>query len=162
MVSAGSDLAARLTGNRRALDLGILLAGMAAFGVGHRFGLGDRLYLLPPQGISMNIKTLIKLEELALAVLSFYLFFTLDYAWWWFPLLFFVPDVSLAGYLFGPKAGAVIYNVVHHKALSILLYLAGSLTQSPALQLAGVMMFGHSSLDRVLGFELQQSISKGE
>src|SRR5215208_1351938 len=103
------------------------------------------------------MKTLFKLEELAFLVLSFYLFLALDYAWWWFPLLFFVPDVSLAGYLINPNAGALIYNVVHNKALSVLLYLTGSLTQLPALQLAGVMMFGHSSLDRALGFPLQQT-----
>lgn len=105
----------------------------------------------------MNLKTLIKLEELTLVALSFSLFLGLDYAWWWFPLLFFVPDVSLAGYLINKRAGAVIYNIIHHKALSVLLYLAGSFTQFPALQLAGVVMFGHSSLDRALGLEFQQT-----
>jgi Domain of unknown function (DUF4260) len=108
------------------------------------------------------MKTLIKLEELTLVALSFYLFLALDYAWWWFPLLFFVPDVSLAGYLINAKVGVRIYNVIHHKAISILLYLAGSLAQFPALQLAGIVMFGHSSLDRALGFELQQTVSKGK
>jgi len=57
--------------------------------------------------------------------------------------------------------GAITYNVVHHKALAIVLYLLGSVTQWPGLQLTGLVMFGHSSLDRVLGFELQQPISKG-
>jgi hypothetical protein len=101
------------------------------------------------------MKTLIKLEELSFLVLSFYLFLALDYAWWWFPLLFFVPDVSMIGYLINSKVGALAYNFIHHKALAILLYLFGSLTRLPVLQLAGLVMFGHSSLDRVLGFELQ-------
>jgi len=35
------------------------------------------------------------------------------------------------------------------------LYLLGSLALLPGLQLAGLVMFGHSSFDRVLGFELQ-------
>jgi hypothetical protein len=104
----------------------------------------------------MNTKTLIKLEELAFIVLSFYLFLTLDYAWWWFPLLFFLPDASMIGYLINSEVGTVTYNFIHHKALAILLYLFGSLTQLPVLQLAGLVMFGHSSLDRALGFELQQ------
>jgi hypothetical protein len=102
------------------------------------------------------MKTLMKLEEPAFVVLSFYLFLALDYAWWWFPLLFFVPDVSMIGYLINSKVGRVAYNFIHHKALAILLYLFGGLTQLPVLQLAGLVMFGHSSLDRVLGFELQQ------
>lgn len=105
----------------------------------------------------MNMKTLLRLEELALVFLSFYLFLGLDYAWWWFPVLFFVPDVSLFGYLINQKLGTTIYDFIHHKALAILLYLGGSLTQLPALQLAGVVMLGHSSFDRALGFDLQQT-----
>ena len=104
----------------------------------------------------MSMKTLIKLEELTLVLLSFYLFLALDYAWWWFPLLFFVPDVSMLGFLINPKVGGVTYNFIHHKALSVSLYLLGSLIQIPGLQLAGLVMFGHSSLDRFLGFGLQQ------
>lgn len=103
----------------------------------------------------MNMKTLVKLEELTLVALSFYLFLALDYNWWWFPLLFFVPDISLAGYIINMKAGALIYNLIHHKALAVLLYLGGSFSQLPALQLAGILMFAHSSLDRALGFGLQ-------
>jgi uncharacterized protein DUF4260 len=105
----------------------------------------------------MNTKTLIKLEELTLVLLAFYLFLTLDYAWWWFPLLFFIPDVSMIGYLINSQIGAVTYNFIHHKALAILLYLFGGFTQLPVLQLAGLVMLGHSSLDRALGFELQQT-----
>jgi hypothetical protein len=110
----------------------------------------------------MNLKTLVRLEELTLVALSFYLFLALHYAWWWFPVLFFFPDISLAGYLINPKVGAVTYNLIHHKAVSVLLYLLGSLTHLPGLQLAGVVLFGHSSLDRVLGFGLQELTSEGK
>jgi hypothetical protein len=104
----------------------------------------------------MNMKTLIKLEEVGLVLLAFYLFLALDYAWWWFPLLFFIPDISLIGFLVNKKAGIITYNFIHHKTLSVALYLLGSFTQIPALQLAGLVMLGHSSFDRALGFELQQ------
>src|SRR4051794_8692445 len=63
-----------------------------------------------------EMKTLIRLEELMLAVLSFYLFLGLNYAWWWFPVLFLVPDISLVAYLINRKVGAISYNLVHHKA----------------------------------------------
>lgn len=101
------------------------------------------------------MKTLVKLEEFAFVVLSFYLFLALDYAWWWFPALFFVPDVSLIGYLINRNIGATTYNVIHHKALAVLLYLLGGFIRWPGLQLAGLVLFGHSSLDRALGFELR-------
>jgi hypothetical protein len=103
----------------------------------------------------MNMKTFLKLEEVGFVFLAFHLFLGLDYAWWWFLLLFFLPDISLAGYLINKKAGTNTYNLVHHKALSVSLYLLGSFTQMPVLQLAGLVMFGHSSFDRALGFELQ-------
>jgi len=103
------------------------------------------------------MKTLIKLEEVALVFLSIYLFFALNYVWWWFPVLFFVPDLSMIGYLINLKVGASAYNFIHHKAVSISLYLLGSFTQLPVLQLTGLVMFGHSSFDRALGFQLQQT-----
>ena len=102
------------------------------------------------------MKTLLKLEEIGLVLLAFYLFLALDYAWWWFPLLFLVPDISMIGFLINKKTGAAAYNFIHHKAMSIALYLLGSFTQMPVLQLAGLVMFAHSSLDRALGFELQK------
>jgi len=105
----------------------------------------------------MNVKTLVRLEELTLVVLSFYLFLALEYAWWWFPILFFLPDLSLLGYAINPQVGRLTYNFIHHKALSVSLYLVGSFIQLPGMQLAGLVMFGHSSFDRVLGFELQQT-----
>jgi hypothetical protein len=103
----------------------------------------------------MKLKTILKLEEIGLVLLSFYLFLALDYAWWWFPLLFFLPDISLIGFLINKNAGTITYNLIHHKALSVSLYLLGSFTHMPVLQLAGLVMFGHSSFDRTLGFELQ-------
>jgi len=76
------------------------------------------------------------------------------------PVLFFVPAVSLAGYLINPKVGAVTYNFIHHKAVSVLLYLLGSFTHLPGLQLTGVVLFGHSSPDRVLGTDCRNQPRK--
>jgi hypothetical protein len=98
------------------------------------------------------MKTLLKLEALALFGLSIFLFSQLGYAWWWYPVLFFVPDLSMIGYLGGTRAGAIVYNVVHHLLVSIGLYMLGFFLGLPLLQLAGVILLGHSSLDRVLGY----------
>jgi hypothetical protein len=94
------------------------------------------------------------LEELALVFLSIYLFTQLPYAWWVYPLFFFFPDASLAGLLAGKRFGAITYNLIHHKAIAVCAYLLGSLAGVPLLALAGVLLLGHSSLDRVLGFGL--------
>lgn len=98
---------------------------------------------------------LIKLEELLLAILAFYLFLALDYAWWWFLILFLAPDISMLGYLFGPKVGAWTYNMAHHKGVAIALFFLGSTIGIQWLQLVGLIVFSHSSLDRVFGYGLK-------
>ncbi len=101
------------------------------------------------------MKNLLKLEELLLAGLALYLFLQLDVAWWWFPLLFFAPDLSMIGYLAGPRVGAWSYNVAHHKGVAVALYLLGAALATPWLQVAGLVMLAHSSFDRVLGYGLK-------
>lgn len=61
----------------------------------------------------------------------------------------------MAGYLSGPRVGALIYNIVHHRALALLLFGAGLWFAVPILALVGVLMFAHSSLDRLLGYGLK-------
>ena len=55
------------------------------------------------------MKAILKIEQLFLLLLTAFLFTQLDYVWWWFLLLFLTPDISMAGYIFGPKIGAVAY-----------------------------------------------------
>jgi len=101
------------------------------------------------------LKNLIKLEELLLFVLSIYLFSLLDFAWWWYLVLLLTPDLGALGYLANSRIGAFTYNLTHHKGLGVILYLAGILIGAPSLQMIGLIMLGHSSLDRVFGYGLK-------
>ena len=101
------------------------------------------------------MRNLLRIEELALFLLALYLFTLLEFAWWWFPVLFLAPDLGMLGYVAGPRVGAWTYNVVHHKGVAVGVYVAGALLVVPVLQLAGVVMLGHSSLDRVFGYGLK-------
>ena len=101
------------------------------------------------------MKDLLRVEELALAALAVFLFRFLGYAWWWMAVLFFAPDASMVGYLAGPRVGAFTYNLVHHKAVAVAVYIVGYFAPSHAMQLAGVVMLAHSSADRVLGYGLK-------
>jgi len=101
------------------------------------------------------MKTLLRVEELAVAVLAFYLFLRLGYAWWWFFLLILAPDLSMAGYLINPRLGALGYNIFHHKAISISLFILGAYLHLPLLEALALITFGHSSLDRALGYGLK-------
>jgi len=101
------------------------------------------------------MKNLIKLEEAALFALALYAFSRLPFAWWWFPALLLVPDLSMLGYLAGNKAGAWAYNLFHHRAVAVILYLAAWYFTSPLLELAGIILFAHSAMDRCLGYGLK-------
>ena len=101
------------------------------------------------------MKYSLKVEELFMFGLSIYVFSTLNFAWWWYPVLLFTPDLSMLGYVINPRVGALTYNFVHLKALGITVYMAGAIVANPLLQLAGLILFGHSSLDRVMGYGLK-------
>ncbi|RTE55104.1 DUF4260 family protein [Arenibacter aquaticus] len=101
------------------------------------------------------MRILIKLEEFLMLLLGVYLFSLLDYSWWWFAGLILAPDIGMLGYLMGDKAGAMGYNLFHHKGLAIAIYFIGVYLSLPLLQLIGVILFSHASLDRVLGYGLK-------
>jgi hypothetical protein len=105
------------------------------------------------------MKNLLKLEELAEALLAVVIFAQLPYAWWWLPALFLLPDLSMLGYLLGPRAGAFSYNLLHHKAVAVAVGLAGWWLSLPVLLLAGAVLLFHSAFDRLLGYGLKYATS---
>jgi len=105
------------------------------------------------------MKTLLKTEEAILFLLSLFLFNRLHASWWLFISLFLTPDISMFGYLISSKVGAFMYNVVHHKGVALIIYASGIYFDMFALQFAGILLFAHSSFDRVLGYGLKYSDS---
>jgi len=103
------------------------------------------------------MKNLIRMEEFSIFLLSIFLFSKLSYPWWLFPLLFLLPDLSMIGYFKSPKIGAVVYNVIHHRALSLFILGAGYYLNSEISMLIGIILFSHSTLDRVFGYGLKYS-----
>lgn len=101
------------------------------------------------------MKTLIKLEEVAQFALSIFLFAKLPFVWWVYPALLLLPDVSMLGYMINAEVGAFSYNLFHHKALAIVVSVAGSMLQNHELTLAGILLFGRSSIDRLIGAGLK-------
>jgi len=101
------------------------------------------------------MKTIIKLEELGLFILGIYLFSLLNFEWWWFLVLILAPDLSMLGYIFGNKSGAFFYNIFHHRAIAVLLYIMGCYFKIEILQLSGIILFSHSAMDRFFGYGLK-------
>ena len=101
------------------------------------------------------MKQLIKWEEAAMFLLSIVLISRLPYAWYWWLIWILAPDLSMMAYLGGNRVGAIGYNIVHHKGVAIGLYLLGLFMSHPALEYAGMILFGHSSMDRGMGYGLK-------
>ena len=70
-------------------------------------------------------------------------------------MLVLVPDISMLGYLAGNKAGAAAYNLFHHKGVAVAVFMAGLLMPQMLVQMIGLILFGHSSMDRMFGYGLK-------
>lgn len=103
------------------------------------------------------MKNIIRLEEAAMLALAIYLNSFLPFEGWVFWALFLLPDLGMLGYLVNAKVGAATYNLLHHKGIAIILYLGGYFLVIHELTLAGVVLFGHSSFDRIVGYGLKFS-----
>jgi len=101
------------------------------------------------------MKNILKLEEAAMFVLSIYALSLLHVSWWVYLLILIAPDASFVGYTAGNKVGAVCYNLFHHKGVAIAIFLAGFIWRDEWLQITGIVLFGHSSMDRMLGYGLK-------
>lgn len=75
--------------------------------------------------------------------------------WPWLAALILAPDLGMVGYLRGPHAGAIAYNIVHNWATGGAVLGLGLLLSVPGLALAGILLVAHTGLDRALGYGLK-------
>jgi hypothetical protein len=68
-----------------------------------------------------------------------------------------LPDLSMLGYLAGPKVGALLYNAVHSWVLVVALFFLGFYPGggSPFLLSIPFALGAHIGIDRALGFGLK-------
>jgi hypothetical protein len=64
-------------------------------------------------------------------------------------------DLSMVGYLAGPRVGSITYNAAHNLVLPRALLGLGWWTDSGWLMLAGGVFITHIGLDRALGYGLK-------
>lgn len=72
----------------------------------------------------------------------------------------------MLGYWVNPRVGAVAYNLFHHKGVALIIIAAGmaSIASEPFMRgsdvenqliLAGLILYGHASMDRIFGYGLK-------
>jgi len=98
---------------------------------------------------------LLRIEGGALLVLGLLLYWKIGGAWLAFALLLLTPDISLAGYVAGPRAGAAAYNLIHVYLLPSLLAAIGVVTGNELILTLALIWLSHINLDRLLGFGLK-------
>lgn len=76
---------------------------------------------------------------------------------WVWPLALLAPDLSMTGYLAGPRIGAVLYNAAHLYANGLVLALLGLISGQPDLIAAGGIWLAHVGIDRALGYGLKEA-----
>ncbi|WP_339107588.1 DUF4260 domain-containing protein [Thioclava sp. GXIMD4216] len=104
-----------------------------------------------------------RLEGLTVAIAGIYLAYVLDpgWPWWVWVVLFLAPDLSFAGYLFGPATGAITYNLCHIYGFGLGIAALGAMgwgsdIATPWMVAAGFVVMAHAGIDRALGFGLKR------
>jgi hypothetical protein len=103
------------------------------------------------------MKKIVQAEEAAQMMIGIFGLYSLqvEFSWWIWILLFLSPDISMIGYMVNNKAGAITYNIFHHKSIAATCFIIGALLNNVPLQVAGLLLFSHSSFDRMLGYGLK-------
>jgi hypothetical protein len=102
-----------------------------------------------------GVRLLLRLEGLTLFAGMTVLYWIWDGSWWIYAILFLAPDVSFAGYLAGPRVGAIIYNAAHSYLAPVALMTIGFAIASPLVLSIAMIWLAHIGFDRALGYGLK-------
>jgi hypothetical protein len=108
-----------------------------------------------PASATTWIKPWLRAEGVATFAAGLAGFLWLGLPWYAFALLLLAPDISVVGYLRGPRVGAVVYNLVHDLATGAALAGIGLALGSVPIAAAGAILVAHSGMDRMAGYGLK-------
>jgi hypothetical protein len=98
---------------------------------------------------------LLRVEGVALIVLSVLLYRETGGGWLMFGALLLAPDLSMLGYLAGPRVGAAVYNTFHTYALPAVVGALGMIFASLLMMAVALIWFAHIGMDRTVGYGLK-------
>ncbi len=115
----------------------------------------------PTGAVTGGLRTLLRLEGLALFVGMTLLYWVWDGSWWVYAVLFLAPDLSFLAYLFGPRFGAMLYNAAHTYMVPMALMTLGFATAEPLVLSVAMIWLAHIGFDRALGYGLKYGAGFG-
>ena len=108
-----------------------------------------------PVSLDKQSLVLLRLEALAVLVVAVLIYGHTSSRWGLFALLFLTPDLSMLGYLAGPRLGAWCYNAVHTYVGPLALVVISWFTDSELHLALGLIWLAHIGFDRLLGYGLK-------
>ena len=115
----------------------------------------------PAGAVTGGLRTMLRLEGLALFLGMTLLYWVWDGSWWVYAALFLMPDLSFAAYWFGPRFGAMVYNAAHTYMVPMALMTVGFATAEPLVLSIAMIWLAHIGFDRALGFGLKYGAGFG-
>jgi hypothetical protein len=100
-------------------------------------------------------RVLLRIEGVAVAAAALALYFHLGYGWVLLVVLALAPDLAAAGYVFGPRVGAIAYDIAHCEALPIAVGTIGILHGADSHIEVALIWLLHIGADRALGYGLK-------
>ena len=100
-------------------------------------------------------RTLLHLEGAVVALAAIALYFHLGYAWWLLLILALAPDLSMVGYVAGPRVGAIAYDAAHTYAGPVALGTVGVFAGGDVAVQVALIWIAHIGVDRALGYGLK-------
>jgi hypothetical protein len=108
-----------------------------------------------PATSSVAVRGWLRLEGAAAFVAGLAVYLWLGGPWLLLLPLLLLPDASAAGYLAGPRIGALTYNIVHNWAFGLAILGVGAALASTPLLLVGAIACAHVGMDRAVGYGLK-------
>ena len=105
--------------------------------------------------LPVPIRTILRIEGAVIGGFAILLYAQTDAGWLWFALLILAPDLSMLGYLRGPRAGARVYNAAHTLIVPAALSLVGLDTEWLWAIPLGFIWAAHIGIDRAVGYGLK-------
>jgi len=102
-----------------------------------------------------SVDWILRAEAVALFVAGVITYLQLGGEAWWLLLLLLAPDLSMLGYLGGPRIGAMTYNLVHNLVIGLAALAVGWFAAIAPLAIAGAVLVAHVGMDRSLGYGLK-------
>ncbi|AWI89966.1 DUF4260 domain-containing protein [Methylobacterium sp. DM1] len=105
--------------------------------------------------VSAAPRLLLRIEGASLLVCALAGYAWAGQSWWLLAALILLPDLSMIGYLAGPKIGAASYNAAHTTTVPLLLLTASWAFGSHMAAGLALIWLAHIGIDRAVGYGLK-------